>query len=214
LVGEKKVLALEGGLFLHRATADEAGQRIVDLLAEHHRRAAASPGMTPDQLREALPRQKQARDAIVKLLLDGGRIVEREGRFALPEHRPSFSAEDAARLEAIEEQFRRRLFNPPSATELAEATGLQPAVVERLLKVLCDNGRLASAEGTLFHCQAVEEARRRLIEHIRREGCLESVRFKYLLDTTRKYALPLLDHFDRIGLLRRVGNTRYLKAPP
>jgi len=38
-----------------------------------------------------------------------------------------------------------------------------------------------------------------LVAAIEREGRLESVRFKYLLDTTRKYALPLLDHFDRIA---------------
>ena len=31
------------------------------------------------------------------------------------------------------------------------------------------------------------------------------------LDTTRKYALPLLDYFDKIGLTLRVGNTRFLK---
>ena len=38
------------------------------------------------------------------------------------------------------------------------------------------------------------------------------MKFKYLVNTTRKFALPLLDYFDRSGLLRRVGNTRYLKV--
>jgi len=69
-------------------------------------------------------------------------------------------------------------------------------------------------EGLLFHCVAVERAREVLIEHLRKEGRLESVDFKYLLDTTRKFAIPLLDYFDRVGILRRVGNTRYLKTPP
>ena len=68
-------------------------------------------------------------------------------------------------------------------------------------------------EGLLFHREAVERARRLLVEHIRKEGRLESVDFKYLLDTTRKFALPLLDYFDRTGLLRRSGNTRFLKTP-
>ncbi len=52
------------------------------------------------------------------------------------------------------------------------------------------------------------------IEHLRKEGRLESVDFKYLLDTTRKFALPLLDYFDRAGVTRRVGNTRYPRTPP
>ena len=64
----------------------------------------------------------------------------------------------------------------------------------------------------LFHSEAVERARQLLVECIRKEGRLESVKFKYLLETTRKFAIPLLDYFDRIGLTRPVGHTRYLKA--
>jgi selenocysteine-specific elongation factor len=65
----------------------------------------------------------------------------------------------------------------------------------------------------VFHADAVARARQLLIDHILKEGRLESVQFKYLLDTTRKFALPLLDYFDRVGFLRREGNTRYLKKP-
>ena len=65
-----------------------------------------------------------------------------------------------------------------------------------------------------FHQDAIARARQSLIEYIQKEGRLESVKFKYIVDTTRKFALPWLDYFDRSGLLRRVGNTRYLKAPP
>ena len=61
-----------------------------------------------------------------------------------------------------------------------------------------------------FHREAVARAHTLLVEHLRREGRLESVQFKYLLDTTRKYALPLLDYFDRLGVTRRQGNTRHL----
>ena len=45
-------------------------------------------------------------------------------------------------------------------------------------------------------------------------GRLESVQFKYLLDTTRKFALPMLDYLDRLGATRRVVNTRYPRNSP
>ena len=62
----------------------------------------------------------------------------------------------------------------------------------------------------MCHREAVDRARDLLISFIGKEGRLESVKFKYLLDTSRKYALPLLDYFDRAGVTRRVGHTRYL----
>jgi selenocysteine-specific elongation factor len=64
----------------------------------------------------------------------------------------------------------------------------------------------------LFHREAVERAREALVMYITEQGGLESVKFKYLLNTTRKYAIPLLDYFDRIGVTRRAGYTRYLKS--
>jgi selenocysteine-specific elongation factor len=62
----------------------------------------------------------------------------------------------------------------------------------------------------------VARGREILEAHFRKQSRLESVEFKYLLDTTRKFALPLLDYFDRVGVTTRVGNTRYLKShlPP
>jgi selenocysteine-specific elongation factor len=66
----------------------------------------------------------------------------------------------------------------------------------------------------LFHSDAVARAREIMAEHFRKEARLESVQFKYLLDTTRKYALPMLDYMDRLGVTRRVGNTRFPKNPP
>jgi selenocysteine-specific elongation factor len=62
-----------------------------------------------------------------------------------------------------------------------------------------------------FHSEAVASATQAVVNHIKREKRLESVQFKYLIDATRKYAIPLLDYFDRVGITKRApDNTRYL----
>ena len=76
---------------------------------------------------------------------------------------------------------------------------------------MLEHERLVRVEGDiLFHREAVDAARDVLIEFIRKEGCLESVKFKYLLDTSRRFAIPLLDYLDTLGITRRDGHTRYL----
>ncbi|MCR4415423.1 MAG: SelB C-terminal domain-containing protein, partial [Thermoguttaceae bacterium] len=86
------------------------------------------------------------------------------------------------------------------------------AAIDRAIRILGEHQRLVCVgEGLWFHDEAVARARQILVDYLRKEGRLESVRFKYLLDTTRKFALPLLDYFDRVGLLRRSGNTRFLR---
>jgi len=80
------------------------------------------------------------------------------------------------------------------------------------LRTLVAQERLIEIEkGLFFHRDAVEQARSKIIRFIEEQGKLESVKFKYILDTTRKFAIPLLDYFDHIGLTYRDGYTRHLK---
>ncbi len=214
LVRSKALLMVGRGLYLHRTTAAEAGQQLLAELAEYHRRAPESLGLAAEQLRAACARPKSVFDALVALLKSAGQLVESKGLLALAGHRPTLAGPDAARLEAIEAAFRGRPFSPPSAAEVAQELHLGPAAFDALLAILREQQRLVLvAEGLLFHREAIDRARELLVEHITKQGRLESVDFKYLLDTTRKFALPLLDYFDGLGFLRRVGNTRFLKNP-
>ncbi|MHC4545501.1 MAG: SelB domain-containing protein [Planctomycetota bacterium] len=130
----------------------------------------------------------------------------------MPKHQEIFNEEQQKLIEDVESLFSDRPFNPPKVEETIEYTGASPEKVQKILQILIEQERLVRVENNLlFHCKAIDQARRTLISFISEEGRLESVKFKYLLDTSRKFAIPLLDYFDHIGVTRRVGNTRYLK---
>jgi len=132
----------------------------------------------------------------------------------LPEHSETFSEDEQQLLENVESLFRDRPFNPPGFEEVTEHIAATMEKVQKILRILIEQEHLIEVENNLlFHAEAIDRAKEILVSFINKEGGLESVKFKYLLDTTRKFAIPLLDYFDRIGLTRRVGYTRYLKAP-
>ena len=215
LVDRKKIAALGPSLYIHCDTAAEASRRVLDLTADFHRQKPESPGITSEQLQKASRIDRTVLRGLVGKLKDEGRLVERAGRLAAAEHRATFSEQDAQHLEAIESLFREQEFHPPGPEEISQQIGAPAATVARLLEILREHGRLVpTGEGLLFHREAVDRARAILIDFIRKEGKLESVRFKYLLDTSRKFAIPLLDYLDRDDSIRRVGNARYLKTPP
>ncbi|MEN6451705.1 MAG: SelB C-terminal domain-containing protein, partial [Thermoguttaceae bacterium] len=215
LLRRQTVIAIGGSLYMHRVTAAEAGQKLLDRLTDYHGQSPESPGMTAEQLRQAGGWSKPVFDAVVALLKSDGRLTEQNQRLAVAGHRATFGGEEAAQCDQIESQFLRRLFAPPSLAEVAAETGLPAAKLGQLVRILQEHQRLVLvADGMLFHGDAIDRARALLIAHLQAKGRLDSVDFKYLLDTTRKFALPLLDYFDRVGLLRRVGNTRFLKSKP
>jgi selenocysteine-specific elongation factor len=212
LTDDGAVIALNGGLLIHRSTLEDRTQQIVETLTAYHEESPVSPGMLPDDLGDACSLGKHVVEAIVAQLVTQGKLIETNHRLALPDHCQQFSDEDRQLLETVETIFRRQLFRPPNVDELDGLTGASRANRDRIIGILCEHERLVEvASGLLFHQDAIQQARDRVVAHIRAEGRLESVQFKYLLDTTRKFAIPLLDYFDRIGVTRRVGNTRYLR---
>jgi selenocysteine-specific elongation factor len=201
------------GVYIHRDSFAELRRRVYNSVAGFHREEPQSVGIDLERLRRDCRIDTSLLDSILKQMAESGAIAQRSGRWALPDHDAALGGEDAARGGAIEQLFRDRGFRPPAVDEVSAITGIDRATVARLLRVLCEHQRLIRVEGTLlFHRDAVDQARERLVEFIRNEGRLESVRFKYLLDTSRKFAIPLLDYFDRIGVTRRDGHTRYLKG--
>lgn len=212
LVQAGEVLAIDDGRYLHATTLDELGQRLRNVLSHYHHHSPETPGMTRDELREQAGINAPALDAVLELLIEREELIEQHRRIALPEHHSAMTSEDRDLLERVEAQYRRAPFKPPAVADVARTVGEpEPRIAEAVRVLVAHEALVEVAPGLHFHAQAVEHARQKLTEHIQTRGRLESVDFKYLLDTTRKFALPLLDYFDKINVTRRVGHTRYLK---
>jgi selenocysteine-specific elongation factor len=231
LAAEGRIIPIESGrgTWVHRDAAAALDGRILEALGDFHRAKPESPGMPSADLQEAVAARhavplldKAVFAARAAALKQQGKLVEKTvgGRpaaplLALAGHQEQFTEEERRLVDAVEGLFRRRPFSPPDADELARELRAEAKKVERTLRILIEHGRLVRlAEGLFFHADAVERARQILTDFIRKEGELESVKFKYLLDTSRKYAIPLLDYFDQIGVTVRRGYTRYLKEKP
>ena len=59
-----------------------------------------------------------------------------------------------------------------------------------------------------FARQAIEEGRKLLNDYFDREKELSLATARDIFNTTRKYALPLVEYYDRIRFTHRVGDTR------
>lgn len=214
LIRQGKIFELSSKLYIHSETSDAVQGQLLKIASDFHIDSPESPGLSKEQFYEASKMRKDVFDSLIKILLSEGKLIERKHRLALPEHQETFSADEQNLLEKVELVFRNQPFNPPKTEEVIKQTKAAPEKVRKTLQILIEQEHLVRVDNDLFfHIEAVEEARRRLISFIKKEGELESVKFKYLLDTSRKFAIPLLDYFDRIGLTRRAGYTRYLKNP-
>jgi selenocysteine-specific elongation factor len=64
--------------------------------------------------------------------------------------------------------------------------------------------------GIVMHQSAIEEGRERIVTYLKENGEGTASDLKGVLGTTRKFAVPLLEHLDRAGVTRRSGSMRTL----
>jgi selenocysteine-specific elongation factor len=98
-------------------------------------------------------------------------------------------------------------FAPPAPADV----GADPALVRALVRA----GALVDLDGLLFGADAIATARVLVTDALRERGDLTVSELRELLDTSRKFALPILNRLDAEGVTRRVGDRRTLgpRAP-
>ena len=193
-----------GGLVLRAAAAVEA----------HAAAAPLAPGLPREELHSrlgaALPEKLFAR-VLMELgargFEIGGDVVRRVG------HAPSLGDADGALKEATLALYREAALAPPTDKEAAARLGADPARVAAVLRVLGDERRVVRvADGLFFEAGALATLEARLVEALRAHGGLTTQEFKDLVGQSRKFVIPLSEHFDRARVTLRVGDRRVLRG--
>jgi selenocysteine-specific elongation factor len=212
LAKDGTVIALDQALLIHSRTMEECKRQFLDRISQHHKTEPASPGMDIESCQKDLLSPKPVFQRLVADLETERKIRIQEGRVCLANHSVQFNPAEQRRMQEVELLFQQRLFSPPVQTEIIELCRLNAKEAKSALRLLTEHGRLVYIGGDLyFHSDAIAKARQLVVDHIKKEKRLESVQFKYLIDATRKYALPLLDYLDKVGITKRApDNTRYL----
>jgi len=121
---------------------------------------------------------------------------------------------EARAKEQIEQEFARGgLAAPAIEAVLATVTvGMGMGQAQKIFQLLLrERVLLKISNDVVLHHQAVDHARALLAEYKRTRGDRLAVAdFKELAGVSRKYAIPLLEYFDRAGVTRRVGDYRVI----
>jgi selenocysteine-specific elongation factor len=204
--------------FTTRAKWDELKQFVKRAIDDHHRSEPLSPGLEMEALRTHLPYEISARG--FRPVIDRiGReidVVREESVLRLKSHRVNLGG-DAGKLgNNVEEALSRAEFQPPELKLLAELLKIPPSELPRLRTVLAAmerEGRVVKIATDLYFSRAASDAAHaRLLEYLKTKPEITAAIFRDLLGASRKFAIALLDYFDRIGVTTRVGDARRLRG--
>jgi selenocysteine-specific elongation factor len=183
-----------------------------DLLTAHHVANPASEGADVAELRHAVagalrsagsPGDGGLAASIVDDLVQGGTIARSGSFLRLPSHRPEVVPGELDRLRAAVAAGEP---TPPSVSEL-QGRGFARETIESAVR----SGVLVRIAPDLVLTPAFVERAVAIVRDAKDAGItVGDVRAR--LGTSRKYAIPLMEHLDRSGATRRSGDLRFARG--
>lgn len=198
---------------LHADSVKEIQARVLAVLSDLH---AAHPLMsTHDRQKVQSQLAYLGDDAFVQSAVDAmlqSKVLVGDGkRIALAEHKPKLSANQRRLKEKMIESFLVAQFQPPEIASFAPQAGGNAAALQDIVEVCLAEGYLVQvADGIYLHSENELAMRNKVRAALQHGEGLQVAGIRDILSTTRKYAVPLCEYLDRIGVTRREGDLRYL----
>ena len=206
----KSLRSLKDGRFLDRAAWAKGLDVVLAAVRRHKEEHPLRHGIGKGELKALLTETLDAPvfDEALETLLGEKRLVASQDRIALPEAGPSMTEEQVRSLRRVEERLQGSGFQVPDLSGVLREVPPSARPTE-LARYLVESGRAVKVTSELLYPAPLwAEIERRVRQHFTRSPSLTMADFKDLLQVSRKYSVPLLEHLDRTGLTRREGDVR------
>ncbi len=211
LLEDNKVVALKKDEYMSTYGLYQFANKISTALEEYHQKYPLRQGHSREEFRSRFLKNVNIKtyNLILKELEEAGQIETRNNQIKLPGHIPAPGERDLQTINIIEKEMRQNLFAPPSLEALRQSAQVDEARFSEIIAYMTEQQALIKVSQDMFFLQdAIEEGKNRLDSYFAQERELSLAVFRDLLDTTRKYALPLMEYYDKIRFTHRVGDAR------
>jgi selenocysteine-specific elongation factor len=165
------------------------------------------PGMAREELRSKLGVPPVSFASVLQGLVEDGRIVERNGSVASPQHHVELETTEGPAAELLV-LLGRQPFAPPSLPEAMQQSG----ATEEMVRALVQRGDLVRASQDIAFTKDAYEAAVTLVKEIAAsQGSVTVAELRDQMGASRRPVLALLEYLDAQRVTRRVGDARVLR---
>jgi selenocysteine-specific elongation factor len=204
VTGNGRVLSADAWRIACRAVLEE-GKRFRERhplrwgLTREELRTSVGDGASAPTFGELLQELSEAGD----VRLQGDKVRVGEGEVV-------FEGDAAAERDRLDALFREAGCTPPDVMEALDAK--RERLSREVLLALVDVGVIHKInEDLFFHDEAMRQAREAMESLQAADGGITVGTFRDRLGISRKYAVPMLEHFDGLRVTRRDGDVRVLR---
>jgi len=178
------------------------------ILSTYHQANPLRMGMPRGELKSRLKLETGLYNKTIEQALADDLIRATDTAVWLAEHKPTFTSAQQQAMDALLKRFAKNPYGTPSFKESLVALGND----EEVLNALVEGGKLLRlSQDVLFLPETFDKFMDWLESYVSQNGSVTIAQVRDVLETSRKYALALLEYTDAQGITRRVGDERVLR---
>jgi selenocysteine-specific elongation factor len=183
----------------------DLNKRIADELRAYHEKNPLRLGMPREELKSRLELESKIFTAVMNKTFEEGEVVGSSTFIRSRDHTIILTNTQQEMVDELLERFQDSPFSPPSVKECTKAIGAD------LLAYLLEAGRLVQiSPDVVFSTGVYDEMVVEIRKALNHENTITVAKVRDRFNTSRKYALALMEYLDSIGVTVRVGDTRRL----
>ncbi len=192
----------DGATILTASGWDSVQKKTQKVLEAHHREHSLRRGMAKEELRSRLQMSAQEFPKALKRLVEAGVVSDKGSLVRLPNHQPQLVEGQRQAAEDYLNSLESNPYSPPTDIPLDDD----------ILNLLAEEGKVVKVSNTItFSARAYDEIVAKIVEYTKKNGTITVAEVRDLFQTSRKYALALMEHLDQRRITRRVGDERVLR---
>ncbi len=184
-------------------------------LEAFHQKDPLSPGMTREILRDRILRvtPQTIMASLIENLVSEGKVITENDVMRLAGHKTELSSEESDFGEKLMLVIRSARLEPPKIEEMISSLlgNIDVKDARKLIQLKLKSGEIVKVNDEMYFAA---DSLRELTAAIRRyadrstDRLIDVAKFKEIAGVSRKYAIPLLEYFDREKLTVRAGDKR------
>ncbi len=188
-------------MLLPAAAAEHLHERIQALLGEYHARYPLRAGMPKEEIKSQLHLEGRVFNDLLAWEESRGSLVVQGALVRQVGHRLRYTPEQQAQADHLLALLRRQPYAPPARAEWG--------IADEVLDALVEEGRVIRLNPeVVFLPETYQDMVRTVLEQIDRAGPITVAQVRDRFQTSRKYALALLEDMDQRRLTRRIEDQR------
>lgn len=207
ILSPSKEKALISSLLITSHALEQLISKVTSTLDDFYAQNQLKPGIQKEFLRKVLSIRSAWFDLVLNEL-EHRRIIQQEGTLVKSyDHKITFSELQIEQTNSLLKLFQAAPFSPPDFKECQELVGSD------LLDALIYMRKLVRvSDEVLFTPETLDLVASKVQAHLINKGTISLAELRDQVQTSRKFALPLLEYMDDLGITLRKGDIRVLKS--